>query len=793
MYTKEEVYQATLDYFNGDDLATNVWIDKYCLQNEKGEYLEKTPDDMHRRMAKEIARIEKNKFKKPLTEDEIYELFKEFKRIVPAGSIMFGLGNPYTIVSLSNCVSLPPVIDSFGGISRTDEHIAQLSKRRAGLGFDISNLRPKGTPTKNSSKTSSGIVPFMEKFSETIKHVGQGGRRGASLQMISVHHPQILDFIRAKQDLTKITGSNISVRITDEFMNAVMEEGTYEQRWPVDSKEPVISQRVYAKVVWDELIENARNTAEPGVLFWDRIIDKSPADCYEEMRTVGANACSELPMNSYGICLLTSINLFSYVISPFSKNSTFDYRKLYKDAKLAARILDDIIDIELENINCIIGKVMADPEPEEIKQAEIDLWKKIKDSLIKGRRIGLGATGIGDVIAALDYRYGDEDSQQEVHKIYANLKDGAYEGSMELAKELGTFPIWDPNKERNNSFLKYVSVYGLKTHGRRNIACLTSAPTGSLSIMTQTTSGIEPCYKLEYTRRRKLTDTDTAIASYVDASGDRWEEYKVIHPKAKLWMEITGKSDLSESPWYGYCAEDLNWKSRINIQSMAQFHIDHNISSTINLPENVTEEEVSNIYLEAWTSGLKGITIYRKGSRSGVLIDAPTIQKTVAPKRPKELPCEVMHPTVLGQPYTVLIGIYNGDPYEIFAIPGHETPRDIRIGKIIKEGSGIYKAELDRGYIIDDIMKGSTPTQEAITRLVSTALRHGSDVMFVVDQLNKAKGAITSYEKALARCLKKLIKDGTTVEGEKCEKCSGQMHFQDGCAICSQCGWTKCS
>ncbi len=623
-----------LSYFNNNELPAKVFLDKYALKDKHNVRIEHTPDHMHKRIANEIARVEKKKFRKPLTARQIYHCLKDFKYIIPQGSPMYGIGNS-AYVTLSNCYTLPPVLDSYAGIHYTDQQITQISKRRGGVGFDISELRPVDMSTSNSSGTTTGIIPFMKRFSNSIREVGQNGRRGAMMMTISVHHPQVYDFTTIKKNLLEITGANLSIRLSNEFLNAVESNTEYEQRWPVEGT-PKISKKVSARAVWNTIIHSAHSMAEPGLLFWDRITSECPADCYAEygFKTVGVNPCSELNLSALDSCRLLCLNLFSFVANPFSSAAKFLYKKFTKYCMVAQRLMDDIIDLELECINRIIDKIQSDPEPNYIKVHELDTWQKIKANCANGRRTGTGITALGDTLAALGVPYGSEESVKVTNDIYRTLKLGCYQSSVEMAKEIGSFPFFNAELETEQSFLLRIKeddskLYAeMQKHGRRNIALLTTAPTGTTSLLAGpgpyfgTTSGGEPAFMMSHIRKKKINhnDTDTPC-DYVDASGDKWQEFSVVHPKLQLWKDITGETDERKSPYYGSCAEDINWKQRVKMQGTAQRHVDHAISSTINLPENVSEEEVATIYMAAWKEGCKGMTVYRKNCRDGVMIE----------------------------------------------------------------------------------------------------------------------------------------------------------------------------
>jgi ribonucleoside-diphosphate reductase alpha chain len=811
IYTRGEALNETLKYFDGDELAANVWIDKYALRDNDDNLLENNPEQMHWRLAKEFARIEKDKFKTPLSEETIFECFDRFRYCIPQGSPMFGIGNDYQVVSLSNCYFLDTPLDSYADILRIDEQLIQISKRRGGVGICLDNLRPIGTPTKNAGKTSSGIIPFMERYSNSIREVGQQGRRGALILILNVKHPEIMNFIKVKNDKTKVTGANISVKITDEFMTAVKNNEDFELCWPLDSKNPTIKSKIKAREIWNELIKNSHEHAEPGILFWDTIEKETPSDVYAEYKSKGVNPCSELILGNLDSCRLMLMNLYSFVDNPFTNKSKFNYEKFEKYSRLCQRLMDDMVDLESEKIQKIIEKIESDPEPIHVKERELKLWKDILKICNDGRRTGTGTTGLGDTLAALGIKYGTKDSVEAIDKIFTAMKLSIYRESVEMAKELGTFVGWNKTLDSKSDFIKRIKkedsqLYNdLLTYGRRNVGLMTCAPAGSVSLLTQTTSGVEPLFQTAYIRRKKITDKNTK-ADFVDAKGDRWQEFTIYHPKIKEWMKVTGESDIKKSPWYGCCAEDLDWKKRIETQSIMQKNICHSISSTVNLPNDVTVDKIKEIYEYAWEKGLKGITVYRKGCRDGVLItkDDNTekddkIVKTNAPKRPKTLPCDIYHIKITKKldkirhfDYMVLVGLWgDGSPYEIFCMENGQYKGKSIKGAITKETKGNYHLLMDDGTEIKNITKDTTENEDALTRMVSTALRHGVDIHFIVEQLGKVEGAdLFAFSKSIARALKKYIKDGTT--GETCEKCGLKLVFENGCFICKGCGNGKC-
>ena len=825
VYTYDEAIEASSKYFNGDELASRVFVDKYALRNKNQQIVEKDPDEMHRRIAREFARIEKSKFKTPFTEEFIYETLKNFSRIVAQGSPMYGIGNRHQFISLSNCYVVASPLDAYGSIMEADENLVQISKRRGGVGIDISHLRPAGAPTKNAARTSTGVVSFAERYSNSIREVGQAGRRGALMITLDVHHPDILEFAKVKRDLTKVTGANISIRLTDEFLKAVDSDDVYEQRWPVDARQPSISNKVSARSVWKVIVENAHHMAEPGLLFWDNIINESPADCYSELgfKTISTNPCSEIPLSAFDSCRLMLLNTFGYVENPFTKKASFNFDKFNADAEICQRLMDDLVDLEVECIDRILSKISSDPENSEVKAREIKLWNNIKIAAVNGRRTGTGATAIGDTLAALGLSYTSQKGIEMTEEIYKNLKLSAYRSSVNMAKEIGAFPIWNPDLEKNNPFLNRIKdedpklFADMQKYGRRNIALLTTAPAGSVSILTQTSSGIEPQFMIEpYVRRKKGNPGDSGFRSdFVDQNGDHWMEFKIYPPKVKMWMEITGESDLGKSPWKGSTAPELDWRKRVYLQSVAQKHLDHAISSTLNLPNDVSVESVDEIYRTAWKSGCKGITIYRDGCRTGVLVAETKktdtdneIVITKAPKRPETLSCDVHHCSVKNNPYFVIVGKLKDKPYEVFASMNHisENETDMLIAKnfnegtLTKEARGHYRADLQDKHgnkmTIKKIGDKLSEEEAALTRIISTALRHGADVQFVVHQLEKVEGSMHGFSKSIARALKKYIPDGVEVSGETCSNCKTQdkcaLVRQEGCITCKSCGWSKC-
>ena len=815
MYQYNDSFDKCVEYFEGDELAAKVFLDKYALKDNNSNLLEQTPADMHRRLAKEFARIEDEKYTEPLSEEQIFSLFDKFKYIVPQGSPMFGIGNDHQIISLSNCYVVESPKDSYGGILKVDEHLAQISKRRGGVGVDISTLRPSGSPVKNAARTSTGIGSWMERYSNTIREVGQAGRRGALMLSIHVAHKDIESFITIKNDSSKVTGANISVLLSNEFLEAVEKGEKFRLRFPVDAPPSDSDIYVDAKELWKKIIHNAWLRAEPGLLFWDQITKYNAVDCYAEdgYKTISTNPCAELPICAFDSCRLMVLNLFSYVVNPFTKDAYFDFALFEEHAIICQRLMDDMIDLELEKVREIIKKIKKDPESSTIKSNEIELWEDIYKKCENGRRTGTGLTALGDTMAALSIAYGSRQSIDMTGKICKALCLSSFRSSVDMAKKTGAFPVWDWNKEKDSEFLLMLkdldaTLYeNMQKHGRRNIANLTIAPTGSVSIMTQTTSGVEPLFMLfPYTRRKKINPNDkNARTDFVDPNGDHWQEFEVYHPKVKMWMDITGETDLKKSPWFGCCAEDIDWVAAVELQAEAQKYVDHAISKTVNLPEEVTEEQVAKIYEAAWKYKCKGMTVYRKNCRTGVLVEKPAkkeeveekIIKNDAPKRPADIEAELYLPMVKGEPYYVVVGLFNGEPYEVFA--GLNTEDGKPLIKC-KETKGLLK-KLNRGkYVFQAgnesfnlINISNHENGDALCRMVSTSLRHGADISFVVHQLEKTKGDLVSLSKVLARTLKKYIKDGTKVHGEECPSCaSSQIERNDGCVICKSCGWSKC-
>ena len=834
IYSQDEAINASRIYFKGDDLAARVWVNKYALKDSFGNIFELTPDDMHRRLAKEIARIE-NRYPNPLSEDEIYNVLKEFRYIVPQGGPMTGIGNEYQIASLSNCfvVGNQGNSDSYGGIMKIDQEQVQLMKRRGGVGHDLSHIRPKGSPVKNSALTSTGIVPFMERYSNSTREVAQDGRRGALMLSVSIKHPDSESFIDAKLEQGKVTGANVSVKIEDEFMRAVEDEKPYLQSYPIHDPNPVYKKEVDAGRLWNKIVKNAWQSAEPGILFWDTIIRESVPDCYADLgyRTVSTNPCGEIPLCPYDSCRLLAINLYSYVENPFTKEARFNFGLFREHIHYAQRIMDDIIDLELEKIDAIIGKIDADPEDEEIKAVEKKLWLNIKTKANEGRRTGIGITAEGDMLAALGLIYGTDAATGFSEDIHKNVAIESYRSSVYLAKERGPFAIYSTEKEKGNPFIDRLrqadpSLYReMEKYGRRNIALLTIAPTGTTSLMTQTTSGIEPVFLPVYKRRRKVNPGDKDVrVDFVDEMGDHWEEYTVFHHKFKEWMEANGHSlnreysqeDLdnlvSMSPYYKATSNDVDWLSKVRMQGRIQKWVDHSISVTINLPSDATEELVGQLYFEAWKSGCKGVTVYRDGSRSGVLISNSGSEKKKSgfpTKRPELLDADVVRFQNNKEKWIAFIGLLDSKPYEIFTglsddEDGILLPRSITHGYIIKnydaDGNSRYDFQYvnKRGYktTIEGLSYKFNPVFWNYAKLISGTLRHGMPIHKVVElvtSLQLDNETINSWKAGVARALKKYIPDGTLAEGAYCEECgSHEVVYQEGCLTCISCGSSKC-
>lgn len=843
-YTFDDAYEASVKYFKGDQLAARVWATKYALKDSDGNYYELTPDDMHHRIASEIARIEE-KYPSPMPEDEVFSLLKDFRYIVPQGSPMAGIGNSFQVGSLSNCfvIGLDGTPDSYGGIVKIDEEQVQLMKRRGGVGHDLSHLRPKGSAVKNSALTSTGLVPFMERYSNSTREVAQDGRRGALMLSVSIRHPDASDFIDAKMTQGKVTGANVSVKIDDDFMNAAISGSPYEQRFPVDSDNPSVRCEINATALWQKIIHNAWKSAEPGVLFWDTVTRESVADCYKDFgfRSVSTNPCGEIPLCPYDSCRLLAINLYSYVKNPFTPQAEFDFTLLRRHAMYAQRIMDDIIDLEAEKIDLIIEKIKGDPEVDEVKQTELNLWKKIREKTLKGRRTGCGTTGEGDMLAALGLRYGTKEATEFSVEVHKTLALAYYGASVELASQRGAFEVYDAELERENPYICRLReadpemVARMEKTGRRNIACLTIAPTGTTSIMTQTSSGIEPVFMPVYQRRRKVNPSDENVRiDFVDEVGDSFEEYVVYHHKFLEWMKINGievKDNLtpeeledlvSRSPYYKATANDVDWLEKVRMQGAIQKWVDHSISVTINLPNDVSEELVAELYAEAWRSGCKGCTVYRDGSRNNVLEALPKNAEKAEvkkmelihtpdhiAKRPCELEADVVRFQNNKEKWIAFVGLVDGKPYEIFTgladdEDGIFCPKRVNHGKIIKAVDENGRKRYDfqfinkRGYktTIEGLSEKFNPEFWNYAKLISGVLRYGmpiDQVLKLVGTLELDSNSINTWKNGVERALKKYLPNGTEAKGQKCPNCGSEtLVYQEGCLICTTCGNSRC-
>ena len=845
-YTYNEAFEASKKYFEGDELAARVWATKYALKDSQGNYFELTPDDMHRRIAREIARIEK-KYKNPMDEQLLFDLMSHFRYLVPQGSPMAGIGNNLQVGSLSNCfvIGLKGEPDSYGGIIKIDEEQVQLMKRRGGVGHDLSHLRPKGAEVKNSALTSTGLVPFMERYSNSTREVAQDGRRGALMLTVSVKHPDSEAFVDAKMTEGKITGANVSLKIDDAFMQAAIEGKEYTQQYPIHAEKPKYTQNIDATTFWNKIIHNAWQSAEPGVLFWDTIIRESLPDCYADLgfKTVSTNPCGEIPLCPYDSCRLLAINLYSYVENPFTPNAKFNFSKFKEHVMYAQRMMDDIIDLEMEKIETIIAKIEADPETDEVKATELNLWKKIKDKTSQGRRTGVGTTAEGDMIAAMGLTYGTEEATKFSVEVHKTLALAAYRSSVMLASERGAFPVFDYKREANNPFMNRLKeadpeLYELMVeYGRRNIACLTIAPTGTTSILTQTTSGIEPVFLPVYKRRRKVNANDKEVrVDFVDESGDAFEEYVVYHPKFITWMNINGievkdnytqeqiDEIVAKSPYYKATSNDVDWLNNVKMQGAVQKWVDHSISVTINLPNDVSEEMVNKLYVEAWKSGCKGCTVYRDGSRSGVLISLKNEKKKttenpepnpadengfVTHKRPIELDADVVRFQNNKEKWIAFIGLIDGKPYEIFTgiaddDEGIFCPKSVSKGKIIKviddNGQKRYDFQFvnKRGFktTIEGLSEKFNPEFWNYAKLISGVLRYRmpiAQVLKLVGSLELDNQSINTWKVGVERALKKYLPNGEKASGQTCPNCGQEsLVYQEGCLICTNCGTSRC-
>ncbi len=841
-YSYDEAYNASLQYFKGDELAARVWVNKYAVKDSFGNIYEKSPEDMHWRIANEVARIEA-KYPNALSAQELFDLLDHFKYIVPQGSPMTGIGNDYQVASLSNCfvIGLEGAADSYGAIIRIDEEQVQLMKRRGGVGHDLSHIRPKGSPVKNSALTSTGLVPFMERYSNSTREVAQDGRRGALMLSVSIKHPDSEAFIDAKMTEGKVTGANVSVKLDDEFMQAAVEGRMYTQQFPIDSDHPMVSKQINASALWKKIVHNAWKSAEPGVLFWDTIIRESVPDCYADLgfRTVSTNPCGEIPLCPYDSCRLLAINLYSYVINPFTPEARFDFDLFKKHVALAQRIMDDIIDLELEKIERIMEKIDADPENEEVKGAERHLWEKIYRKSGLGRRTGVGITAEGDMLAAMGLRYGTEEATEFSEQVHKTVALEAYRSSVNMAKERGAFEIYDAEREKNNPFINRIkdadpALYeDMVRYGRRNIACLTIAPTGTTSLMTQTTSGIEPVFMPVYMRRRKVNPNDANVrVDFIDETGDAFEEYVVFHHKFLTWMEVNGYDPnkhytqeeiddlVAKSPYYKATSNDVDWLMKVKMQGRIQKWVDHSISVTINLPNSVDEELVNRLYVEAWRSGCKGCTVYRDGSRAGVLISTKKDKKKeeeechckppqVVEVRPKVLEADVVRFQNNKEKWVAFVGLLDGRPYEIFTglqddEEGIVLPKSVTSGRIIKnyDEDGVkrydFQFENKRGYkmTIEGLSEKFNKEYWNYAKLISGVLRWRmpiEQVIKLVGSLQLDSENINTWKNGVERALKKYVQDGTEAKGVKCPNCGHEtLVYQEGCLICKTCGSSRC-
>lgn len=838
VYSYDEAFKASLAYFDGDELAARVWVNKYAMKDSYGNIFEQSPVDMHWRLANEVARIE-SKYSHPVTAERIFELFDHFRYIIPAGSPMTGIGNDQQIASLSNCfvIGIEGDADSYGAIMKEDEEQVQLMKRRGGVGHDLSQIRPKGSPVKNSALTSTGLVPFMERFSNSTREVAQDGRRGALMLSVSIKHPDSEAFIDAKMTEGKVTGANVSVKIDHEFMRCAIEGRPYTQQFPIDSDTPAVSKEIDASALWKKIVHNAWKSAEPGVLFWDTVLSESIPDCYADLgyRTVSTNPCGEIPLCPYDSCRLLAINLYSYVKHPFTSEAEFDFDLFREHVALAQRIMDDIIDLEMEKIELIQKKIDSDPQSDEVKNTERHLWEKIYHKTGQGRRTGVGITAEGDMLAAMGLRYGTQEATDFAVKVQRTLALAAYGSSVQLAKERGAFGIYDAKREENNPFIGRIreadpALYEeMCRYGRRNIACLTIAPTGTTSLMTQTTSGIEPVFLPVYRRRRKVNPNDASVrVDFIDEVGDSFEEYIVYHHKFLTWMKVNGIDTerhytqeeiddlVARSPYYKATANDVDWLEKVKMQGAIQKWVDHSISVTVNLPNDVSEELVNRLYVEAWKCGCKGCTIYRDGSRSGVMISVkkkdekpPCQMPEVTERRPDVLECDVVRFQNNKEKWVAFVGLLDGRPYEIFTglqddEEGIVLPKTVTKGRIIKhiaeDGSKRYDFQFEnkRGYktTVEGLSEKFNKEYWNYAKLISGVLRYRmplENVIKLVDSLQLESEHINTWKVGVARALKKYVLDGTAAEGQKCPVCHKEtLVYQEGCLICKSCGASRC-
>lgn len=849
IFSYDEAFNASLEYFKGDELAARVWVNKYAMKDSFGNIFERSPEDMHHRIANELFRIE-SKYPNPVSKDEIFSMLDHFRYIVPAGSPMTGIGNTHQIASLSNCfvIGIEGDSDSYGAILKLDEEQVQLMKRRGGVGHDLSGIRPKGSPVKNSALTSTGIVPFMERYSNSTREVAQDGRRGALMLSISVRHPEAEDFVDAKMVEGKITGANVSVKIDDEFMRCATEERPYHQQFPIDADKPLFEKDIDAAALWKKIVHNAWRSAEPGILFWDTIQRESIPDCYADLgfKTVSTNPCGEIPLCPYDSCRLLAINLYAYVKNPFTSEATFDFELFKRHVKLAQRFMDDIIDLEQEKIDRIIEKVKNDPQNDEVKFTEYHLWEKIKEKTAMGRRTGVGITAEGDMLAALGLRYGTQEATDMAIEVQRTLALSAYRSSTIMARERGAFKVYDAEREKNNPFILRIKeadpqLYAdMVTYGRRNIACLTIAPTGTTSLMTQTTSGIEPVFMPVYKRRRKVNPNDPEVrVDYIDETGDAFEEYIVYHHKFLTWMQVNGfdtnkkysqeeiENLVAQSPYHKATANDVDWLMKVKMQGAIQKWVDHSISVTVNLPNSVDEDLVNRLYVEAWRSGCKGCTIYRDGSRSGVLVSTQKTEKkkkeadaaaennaakqlpVLTERRPEVLECDVVRFQNNKEKWVAFVGLLDGHPYEIFTglqddEEGIVLPKTVTKGRIIKticpDGTKRYDFQFEnkRGYkmTVEGLSEKFNKEYWNYAKLISGVLRYRmpiENVIKLVNSLQLESENINTWKVGVSRALKKYVTDGTEAQGQKCPNCGHEsLVYQEGCLICKHCGASRC-
>ncbi len=838
IYTREEALATSMEYFKGDDLAANVWINKYALKDSAGNLYEKSPAQMHQRLAKELARIE-TKYPNPLSEEEIYGLLENFKYLIPQGGPMSGIGNNHQYVSLSNCFVIGPgnKSDSYGAILLTDEEQVQLMKRRGGVGHDLTHIRPKGTSVMNSALTSTGVVPFMERYSNTTREVAQDGRRGALMLSISVNHPDAESFIDAKQDKTKVTGANVSVKLSDSFMKSVQTNTNFKQQFPVGSKNPSIEKLTNAKGLWDKIVHNAWASAEPGVLFWDTIIKESIPDCYSDLgfETVSTNPCGEIPLCPYDSCRLLAINLYSYVDQPFTDDASFNFEKFKSHVRIAQRLMDDVVDLEAEKIDAILTKIKNDPEPDEIKHSEHKLWEKIKKKTLQGRRTGLGITAEGDMLAALGITYGTDEATSFAENVQKSLALAAYASSVEMASERGAFEIFDAQRELNNPFINRIKeanpglYQSMIEKGRRNIALLTIAPTGTTSLMTQTSSGLEPVFQVSYKRRKKVNPTDQNVTvSFTDDTGDAWEEYFVVHHKFKIWLQAKGYSEdqistltdqemdelVTASPYNNAMANDIDWIKKVQMQGKVQKWVDHSISVTVNVPKETPESVIHNIYMEGWKQGCKGMTVYRDGSRDGVLVskdekkdNTNEFSETAAPKRPKTLEAKIIRFNNNHEKWLAVVGMMNNKPYEIFtgkAEDAFHLPSYVSTGKVIKNLNDNDTKRYDFRYkdkdgfnvTIEGLSRSFTTEFWNYAKLISGMLRHGMPLKYAISLVNNLElsdDSLNTWKNGVVRALSKMLPDGTKPKNTTCTECGEDgLIYEEGCLNCKNCGYSKC-